>query len=98
MNNPNEFFTLSFLIGSDDFNTIVTVVNQGIDSRLEGFTKSSLVTSGKHIGKFPIYYLHCNFHSSELQILLRRLLELETESAEMLADDIVWVKYGVQGY
>ena len=73
-----------------DTKTIKRIVNQGIDSRLEGFTKSSFIfnsSSGK---------LDCQIHPSELQILIRRLLKDGDDDAEMLADDIVMVEYGYQ--
>jgi len=64
------------------------VINQGIDSRLEGFTRSTFVWN-HNTGK-----MDCQIHPEEMTTLIRRLLELETESAEMLADDIVYVEYG----
>jgi hypothetical protein len=79
----NKFFKMS-LVGQDNKN-VVSVVNQGIDARLTGFEWD----------RTPyILRLKCNIHYSEMEVLIRRLLELETEDAEMLADDIVMVYYG----
>ena len=73
----------------DDIKTVTRIVNRGIDSRLEGFTKSSFdweVVLG-------VKRLQCKIHSSEIQVLIRRLLEDDTEEAEMLADAIVSIEY-----
>ena len=73
----------------DDYEIVEHIVNQGIDSRLEGFANSFFdweIVSG-------IQRLECKIHSSEMQILIRRLLEDGGEDAEMLADDIVRVHY-----
>lgn len=76
----DEFFEITTPIGSADDKMFVDVVNQGIDSRLEGFTKSKFST----IGNRRVF----NFHNSELPILTRRLRELGTEEGESWADDI----------
>jgi len=60
-------------------------VNQGIDARLEGFTKSSFHDNGRR--------LECKVHDDELQILIRRLLEIGTDEAGELADDIVGIEF-----
>ena len=76
----------------DDYEIVERIVNLGIDSRLEGFTKSTFdwrIESG-------IQRLECKIDSSEMQVLIRRLLEDGSEDAEMLADDIVMVEYGVE--
>ena len=74
----------------DDIETVTRIVNRGIDSRLEGFTKSSFEWEVN----YGVKRLQCKIHSSEMSILLRRLLEDDTEEAEMLADDIVSIEYG----
>ena len=82
-----EYFDMSLTF--DDLKMVKEVVNQGIDSRLEGFTRSIFWhTSDKFVIR-----LECKIHPNEMQILIRRLLELETEQAEMLADDIVRIYY-----
>ena len=76
----------------DDYEHVERAVNQGIDSRLEGFTRSTFdwrIESG-------IQRLECKIDSSEMQVLIRRLLEDGGEDAEMLADDIVMVEYGYE--
>ncbi len=74
----------------EDASIIKRIVNVGIDSRLEGFTQSIFnMVADKFVGS----RLQCKIHSSEMQVLIRRLLEDDTEEAEMLADDIVYVEY-----
>ena len=69
------------------------VVNQGIDSWLEGFCKSTFKFTIDEIG---CQRLHCIIHNDEIQILVRRLLEYDEERAGTLADDIVMVEYGCE--
>ena len=75
---------------SEDAEMIENAVNIGIDSRLEGFTKSKF-TIETHKG--TLIRLNCQIHSSEMQVLIRRLLESGDIQAEMLADAIVYVEY-----
>lgn len=73
-----------------DAQYVVKAVNQGIDSRLEGFTQSTF--QWDNFGA-----LNCNIENyNELQTLIRRLLESENRYAEQLADDIVYVKFGYE--
>ena len=82
-----EYFEMS--LNWADTKIFKRVIQRGIDSRLEGFTRSIFWhTSDKFVIR-----LECKIHPSEMQILIRRLLELETEQAEMLADDIVRIYY-----
>ena len=78
-------FELSCHINSKDFENVRQAIAKGIDSRLTGFTKSRFTYKDER--------LYCWIHSSEIEILIRRLLELETESAEQLADAIVLIQY-----
>jgi len=81
-----------------DARIIKDIVNQGIDSRLEGFTKSTFKWSSRELK------LYCNIDDSEMQILIRRLLEYNKSYvdidnvilAEQLANDIVSVYYGIE--
>ena len=82
-----DYFDMSLTF--DDLDIMVDVFNQGIDSRLEGFTQSRTF----HKWNEFVSRLECRIHPAEMQILIRRLLELETEQAEMLADDIVRIYY-----
>ena len=67
-------------IGSNDYSLFVSVIEQGIDSHLEAFTRSEFhVTNGR---------LSLDMHSEEIPILLRRLRELENEESDMWANDI----------
>lgn len=83
-----EYFEISSFGKSRDFDTLKNVILEGIDSRLEGFTKST----------FQIFdnRLYCKIHLDELQILIRRLLELGDENAESMADMIVNVQFGAE--
>lgn len=56
------------------------VINQGIDSHLEGFTKSKFEIKNNR--------LYCEFDDSEIHILTCRLNEIQTEDAELLSQDI----------
>ena len=87
-----EYFDMSLTF--DDLKLIKQVVNQGIDSRLEGFTVSIF----HHEVVDGVLRLQCQIHPTEMSILLRRLDELEDESgnenAGLLANDIIQVYYG----
>ena len=79
---------ISVYIYSDDMEMFRDIVNQGIDSRLEGFTES-------------IFYQDCqryyfDFAPSEIQILLRRMLAFETDQADDWVIDIVAMYYGYE--
>ena len=80
----NDFFPITTPIGSEDDKLFVEIVNQGIDSHLEGFTKSKFSVENTSIGKRRKF----DFHKSELPILLRRLEELGTEDAFRWKTDI----------
>ena len=79
-------FPISVYIGGDDFEVFKSVVNQGIDARLEAFTKSNFYQDG--------HRYNFDFADDELQILIRRLVEMETIEADQWADDIIYVRYG----
>ena len=81
---PDDFFPITTPVGGEDDKLFVSVVNQGIDSHLEGFTKSKFEVKDTSIGKRRVL----NFHKSELPILLRRLEELGTEEALQWKSDI----------
>lgn len=76
----DNFLMISTHIGGGDFRMFKDVINQGIDSHLEGFVKSTFLKDGDR------YEL--NFHNSELPILIRRLRDMGTDEAESWADDI----------
>lgn len=80
----DEFFPITTPVGSEDDRLFTGIVNQGIDSHLEGFTKSTFDVKDGSLGKRRVF----NFHTSELPILLRRLEELGTEEALQWKDDI----------
>lgn len=84
----DKYLALSFRFGSDDCKLFVEIWNQGIDARLEAFTES------KHVADHVENRLHLFIALGELSILLRRLTELETDSADQWADDIVFAQFG----
>jgi hypothetical protein len=77
----DDIFPITVPIGSEDDKLFTSIVNQGIDSHLEGFTKSKFGVKG---GERRVF----NFDKSELPILLRRLEELGTEEALQWKNDI----------
>jgi hypothetical protein len=83
-----NMFDMSLTFG--DIAIMRRVVNRGIDSKLEGFTKSTFGWNDSS----GVQRLECEIHPNEMTILLRRLLEDETEEAELLADNIVYIEYG----
>ena len=80
-----RYFTIK--ARNKDVELMAKVVNQGIDSRLEAFTKSKFYNSDGY------NHVDCDIHSSEMSILLRRLDELEDERADSLANGIIQVYY-----
>lgn len=78
-------FEITIPLGSTDLEIFIAVVNQGIDSRLEGFTRSEFTDNGTRA--------ILNFDETELPILIRRLVELNTDEADFWADDIVEAAY-----
>jgi hypothetical protein len=80
----NEFFNINMPINSEDAKLFTDIINQGIDSHLEGFTKSKFNIKEDSRGK----RLNLDFHKSELPILLRRLEELGNDEALSWKDDI----------
>ena len=65
-------------IWSKDYKLFTAIVNQGIDARLTAFTKSSFRLDGDR----AVF----DFHSSEVEILLRRLVEME----EIMVEGYPW--------
>jgi len=81
--NP-DFLPITTPVGSPDDKLFTEVVNQGIDSHLEGFTKSKFEIKNSSLGNRRIF----NFHRSELPILLRRLEEIGSPEALQWKEDI----------
>ena len=84
-----ETLPISVHIGSDDYTLFKDVINQGIDSRLTGFTKSSFEQKG---ARLQLY-----FDISEIEILLRRLIgysEYGCENSASWESDIIDAVYG----
>jgi hypothetical protein len=72
------------LKGNDKY-LIAAVVDQGIDSHLQGITESSFTwVRDRFCGKI----LECEVSYKDLSIILRRLIEVGSEAADMLAQDI----------
>lgn len=72
-----EFFPIETPYSSKEYEMMNTVVNQGIDSNLEGFTKSEFKKSPHWANKFL-----WNIHQSELPVLLRRFQEKYEETSD----------------
>jgi hypothetical protein len=79
-NQSEEFFRIDIPFGSADSRLFAKVINVGIDSHLDGFTKSKFT---KNRNKLIL-----NFAKSEIPILLRRLEEIGTEEAFTWKSDI----------
>ena len=77
---PEGFFPITMVLGSDDSKLFAQAINVGIDSHLEGFTKSKFSKKGDR--------LVLEFALSELPILLRRLEEIGTPEALSWKEDI----------
>ena len=75
-----NFIEITCPLGGSDHKLFEQVINQGIDAHLEAFTMSKFSEKGNR--------LVLNFHVKELELLVRRLQELETESADQWAEDI----------
>ena len=67
--------------GSQDFDLFLSIVNQGIDSRLEAFTKSVFQLQPKE------NRINFCFHQDEMQILIRRLTEKLEEKENLDFED-----------
>jgi hypothetical protein len=80
----SDFFEITTPVESKDAKLFAKIINQGIDSNLEGFTKSKFDTKQTSNGR----RLVLNFHKDEIPTLVRRLEEIGTEEALMWADDI----------
>lgn len=85
----NDYIEIEVHPNSKDFKILESIVNQGIDPHLEGFTKSKFgYRDYESIGKRAFF----NFHKSEKGILLRRLEELFEKTGDedifSLIDDI----------
>lgn len=86
----DHFFEISCHTFTKDYRNMVVAINQGIDTRLTAFVKSEW-SNPNPIGKVFFW-----IHKDEIEILVRRLLELDDENAEQLADDIIRLQYGVE--
>ena len=89
--NNDQFFPMS-LVGKAR-EDVIQAVNQGIDSRLTGFTRSTF----EHNQTPYVLRLECKIHLLEMEVLIRRLHQLwifGNEEAGQLADDSVLVYYG----
>lgn len=80
----DNFLPISTPVGSLDDKLFTEIVKQGIDSSLEGFTKSKFEIKTGSLGNRKLF----NFHKTEIPILLRRLDELGTEEAQQWKEDI----------
>lgn len=72
-----DFFQIEVPYSSKEYEMLTAIVNQGIDSHLEGFTKSKFIKSPHWANKFQF-----NFSNDEIPILLRRLEEKYEETSD----------------
>ena len=72
--------SISTYVNSQDTQMFIEIINQGIDARLTGFTKSTYYWDDNR--------LYMEFDPSELEILLRRLSELENPSYSLSVTDL----------
>jgi len=79
--------SISCYRGGEDAAMFRDIINQGIDARLEAFTRSTFHESDR---------LDLEFHPTEISILLRRLSESESDYASVWESNIVEVCYGVE--
>lgn len=73
---------------SDDAEMFARIWNIGIDSRLEAFTRSRAEYRGGR--------LCLDMDEAELSILMRRLAEDDSETADQWERDILYVHYGIE--
>lgn len=71
-------------LNSDDYFLFKSIIDQGIDSHLEAFTKSTFEEKN-HKGQNRLVM---NFGKKDLPILIRRLRESGSKESESWADDI----------
>ncbi len=90
MPESKEIPFVSCPIRSEDFELFKSIINQGIDSRLEAFTKSHFEVSHHTSGRFDFF-----FHDTEIPLLLRKLSEMDTEIADQWESDILETEYGI---
>lgn len=82
-------FTITTPINSDDHKLFKSIIDQGIDSHLEAFTKSKFeVKTIKKGSFFEQTRLVLDFDRSELPILIRRLYSEGSDNAYNWATDI----------
>lgn len=84
-NHHFEPFIITCYQASKDAEMFTKIINQGIDSHLEAFTKSQFYVKDARMQDARLWL---NFHPDELPILIRRLEEFGTEQAETWANDI----------
>jgi len=85
---------ISVYTGSEDMELFTDIINQGIDARLEGFTKSKF---------YQIHdRYHFEFNDDEVQILLRRMWEVldkqdySNDTLNTWIDDILYTYYNIK--
>jgi len=70
-------------IYSRDYKMFREVINRGIDSHLEGFTKSEFKVISEDNYDHVSRTLDMKFHPDEIHILVRRLEELEEKKSDI---------------
>lgn len=80
----SDFFEITTPVESKDAKLFAKIINRGIDSDLEGFTKSKFDTKQTSNGR----RLVLNFHKDEIPTLIKRLEDIGGEDALMWVEDI----------
>jgi len=85
----NKPFNISVPLITDDYKLFKGIIEQGIDSHLQGFTDSKF--EEKLVNGQP--RLVMDFGEKDLPILIRRLEEIgmENEDADRWAEDIAYI-------
>ena len=83
---------ISCYIGSDDYRLFESIVNQGIDARLEAFTKSNFKVDEDE------KRLYMDIDTSELSVFMRRLSKVaeDDSNADLWEDDILDLYFDIE--
>ena len=84
---------ISCYIGSEDFDLFKNIVNQGIDARLEAFTKSKF-----HVNENE-RRLYMDIDTNEISLFMRRLSEIaeDDNNADQWEEDILNIYFNING-
>jgi len=95
MNEEIKYFTIDVAAFSPDFKILRSIICPELDHRQESFTKSKF-DSVPHPLQKTLGRFNMRFHPEEMQILIRRLLEVQTLEAHDMVLEIIDTYYGVE--